>query len=698
MVAAPCVWAPEEQEAWRLPDRLTPSGWATAHRVLSERETSEPGPWNGQRTPYLAEIMDACADRDIDEVTLIATPQIGKSELFRNVIGHAIAEDPRDTLIIFPDEEAVKKTLARKVYPLIRGESGLKRHLTGRKRDEKVESIILDRMTIQTGSAHSAQSLASDPYGLIFLDETGKYPPQTGGETDAIRLARHRGTTLGDRATLGITTTPTDEDELGWQAHEASGDRRLYYCPCPACDRRQTFDFHRLKWVKPAKVERVIRDAEAADEWDDIIEKLAALGVVVVEAQLEGDADEIIARLRMPDSDDQPGYAEWLEEKGTRRAWLECEGCGFRIFDHHRPKMLRAGEWLSHTQTIGPDGEVIGERPVARRRAYRIWSLYSPWVRMAQVAADWIRAQGNPTALMDFSNGRLAEPFKDQVSRVKPGVFEAKRDAMRSHVRMGTAPPAGVVPAWAGIVVITADTQKDHFFTVARAWGRGRRSKLLRYGRVETFEDLTALLDAWWPLESDFDLSIQGTRLLIDSGGTRDASTDDGSRTDQVYRFAHGDPRIIPTKGTGRLESPPYRLSNIKRGAGNLGLCLVNANHYKDVLSEVIKYGEGDPGAFEVHEGIDADYVRQMTAQHKVRGKSGMHKGRLVWVPVASGRPDHLWDCEVLQMVAADMLSVDVLPPLAVLEEQRRQLAQTQPKPKTGSRTPDGRKYLANKR
>ena len=51
----------EERHAWRLPERRTPSEWANECRVLSSRESAEPGPWSNPRTPYLVEIMDAAA-------------------------------------------------------------------------------------------------------------------------------------------------------------------------------------------------------------------------------------------------------------------------------------------------------------------------------------------------------------------------------------------------------------------------------------------------------------------------------------------------------------------------------------------------------------------------------------------------------------------------------------------------------------
>ncbi|NBW63965.1 MAG: hypothetical protein EBR33_12820, partial [Synechococcaceae bacterium WB4_1_0192] len=37
---------------------MTVSQWADAHRMLSRKGSSEPGPWRTDRTPYLREPMD----------------------------------------------------------------------------------------------------------------------------------------------------------------------------------------------------------------------------------------------------------------------------------------------------------------------------------------------------------------------------------------------------------------------------------------------------------------------------------------------------------------------------------------------------------------------------------------------------------------------------------------------------------------
>ena len=62
--------------------------------------------------------------------------------------------------------------------------------------------------------------------------------------------------------------------------------------------------------------------------------------------------------------------------------------------------------------------------------------------------------------------------------------------------------PAGRIPAWATAIVASADTQKDHYWYMVRAWGPGYRSRLVDFGRVETLDDLRrATLEARWPVE-----------------------------------------------------------------------------------------------------------------------------------------------------------------------------------------------------
>src|SRR5690606_19035622 len=98
-------------------------------------------------------------------------------------------------------------------------------------------------------------------------------------------------------------------------------------------------------------------------------------------------------------------------------------------------------------------------------------------------------------------NELFAEVFRQQTADQKSGLFERK---CRRDDTTGFIPPAAkVVPAWASRIVMTVDTQKDHFWFVVRAWGAGFRSRRLHHGRVATFEELSVLMDeSLWPYEN----------------------------------------------------------------------------------------------------------------------------------------------------------------------------------------------------
>ena len=76
----------EIERAWReglRPDpRLTVSEWAECYRMLSTKESAEPGRWRNARTPYLREIMDCLSPAPPGaRVFLLTGAQGGGTEL-----------------------------------------------------------------------------------------------------------------------------------------------------------------------------------------------------------------------------------------------------------------------------------------------------------------------------------------------------------------------------------------------------------------------------------------------------------------------------------------------------------------------------------------------------------------------------------------------------------------------------------------
>src|SRR3990172_13390734 len=84
------------------PPILTVSEWADRYRVLSRESSPEPGQWRTERAPYQRGIMDAFSEPLIEQVIVMSSAQIGKTEVLNNVLGFFIDYDPAPVLVLQP--------------------------------------------------------------------------------------------------------------------------------------------------------------------------------------------------------------------------------------------------------------------------------------------------------------------------------------------------------------------------------------------------------------------------------------------------------------------------------------------------------------------------------------------------------------------------------------------------------------------
>src|SRR5262249_40922633 len=214
-----------------------------------------------------------------------------------------------------------------------------------------------------------------------------------------------------------------------------------------------------------------------------------------------------------------------------KAAWYECAHCHRAIVEEQRPAMIRQGVWR------GEDEEGNPVEDFGSRVGVHIWAGYCLWIPWFRIAAEFLRCKDNPISLMGFTNSWLGEPFRQQIVHAKVDVFETKAMAVDA------APPL-IVPVWTRVLVATADTQKDHFYYVIRAWGLNYRSQRIDHGIVPSFDELKQrTLGMRFPWEDRSRPPLHVALLGIDSGGT-------GDRTHEVYRFALTDQaRIKAIKG-----------------------------------------------------------------------------------------------------------------------------------------------------
>lgn len=614
-------WTEKEKRAWRWPESIDPSGWAERYRELSRRQTARPGPWRNSTATYLVGIMDLAIDPTIEEITVMKAAQVGASEAIRNVIGYYADQEPDPVLLVLPDEQVGRKIMRRRIMPLFRDTPRLSMLLTERSHDVALHAINLTNgFTLSLGWSGSPSTLSSDPIRIVINDELDKFVEWSGREADPVSLSRVRTATYQHRRKVINISTPTTRVGIVAKLHDQSTIKLWYYVPCPRCGAYQRLTFDHLHWDKGEEIQS------------------------------------------------QADKAAWIQER--RAAWYVCVGCGAQLRERDKPSMVRNGCWavngVEHrlaelAPKLRPGGIVREGWPIGNRIAMHISSLYCPWIKWAEVAAEFVRSQHDQAALQNFRNSWMGEVWEQQVSRAPESIFAQK---------CKTGAPPLLIPQWAIVLLATADVQLNCLYYVVRAWGAGMRSQRVAHGICTTFEELrTACLDTAYPGDG---VPGQVPRYL---------AVDSGYRSADVYAFALSNPgRIKACKGTSKPTEKPIRISRVSykpphsphSPSRDVWLHLIDTNYYKDLLITRINMRQpkvnADTGEvlednenWLLNSDDDEDYNRQMSAEHKILIRVGRSTPTERWVPVTAGSANHYWDCEVTQMALAYIARVDLI-------------------------------------
>ena len=181
---------------------------------------------------------------------------------------------------------------------------------------------------------------------------------------------------------------------------------------------------------------------------------------------------------------------------------------------------------------------------------------------------------------------------------------------------------------------------------MVRAWSANGSSRLLWNERILTFEDIRTLQERF---------TIHPNLVFLDAGHA----------AYEVYRQCseYGWTALIGDRRPtfvhrGRDGKSVHRFYSPRRKVvlGHNKSCSVfywsNLN-CKDILARLRRNQRPEKGAtWEVPDDIDDDYLAQMESEHRI--KDG---GKWLWKQIGS-RPNHLWDCEAMQVVAVVMLKL----------------------------------------
>lgn len=340
----------------------------------------------------------------------------------------------------------------------------------------------------------------------------------------------------------------------------------------------------------------------------------------------------------------------WNEDEVRATTYYECESCLQKITDSHKTRMLRAGEWRA-TNVNASRG----------RRSYHLNSLYAPWrsCGFGELAVLFLRQKASLLGLQDFINGALAEPWIDDAD---------KQEEVKASASDYLSGDKWSESEFSAMTVDVQDAGGRHFWVVIRDWSKDGRSRGRFAGRIESWDDLEKLREeneirqpcvfvdsAFATREVYWHCCRFGWVALRGSENESFTWADNGKKIQRAYaRPERGDPA-----GGGRWDA-----GNLARR--NCPLIKFSAPTCEDVLDALRR---SEPPIWEYPKDFCSDWHEQMssTIKRKMRNPvTGVTSAK--WV-VIKGRPNHLRDCEKMQIAAA--LLARVLSPSSERNSER---------------------------
>lgn len=237
---------------WEPRPPMTVSEWAEEHRVLSKEASAEPGPWRTDRAPYTREIMNCMNDPNVEEVAIMASAQVGKSEILLNIAGFFADQEPYPMIYMLPDKQLIKSVSQERITPMIAASPRLRSVFAaakGRSANNTIAKKSFPGGYLQLVGANSPAQLSSRSVRVVLADEVDRFPASAGTEGDPVDLVKKRTTTFHNRKHIFVSTPLVEETSRINRLYQDSTQEQ-WRLPCPCCGDLQALDFGSLKFTR----------------------------------------------------------------------------------------------------------------------------------------------------------------------------------------------------------------------------------------------------------------------------------------------------------------------------------------------------------------------------------------------------------------------------------------------------------------
>lgn len=336
-------------------------------------------------------------------------------------------------------------------------------------------------------------------------------------------------------------------------------------------------------------------------------------------------------------------YLKWDPKAKTSKGWdldrvqetahFVCPHCKGAIEDQHKTAMLREGKWMP-----------TNPNPERGVRSRHLPSFYAPWRKTSFgfLAKEFLKAKASVDGLKGYITGTLAEP---DLLQWDGGMTRLELVVQDDKPLVGT------------VRIMTVDVQQDHFWLVIRDWVHGGHSRLVLWKRVELYEDVRSV---------QLSHNVKADLLGMDCG--HDGPTVHRECARYGWFSMRGDSRKSwpMSNAQGKKIEVPFTVRILDpligthaQGTKNINELRFNPDYFKDILSNLRDPGRS-PVRWELTESLATEeYFRHMDGEVRTRVFNKTN-GKITyqWLPRSRHWPNHLFDCEVEQVVVAAKLNL----------------------------------------
>lgn len=301
-------------------------------------------------------------------------------------------------------------------------------------------------------------------------------------------------------------------------------------------------------------------------------------------------------------------------------AKVECIHCRKRMSHYDKVKMLIKGEWRKTNKD--------GESGVA---GFHLNSLYSPILKVKEIAIEHKIAGRDPSLLKPFINTKKGLPWENIGEKIKGNELLGRREFnfnidKRMIEFFGELLPDGVLVLTAGV-----DVQHDRLEMEVVGWGVGEESWSVEHHVIpgdptgnQVWISLDNLLNKKYKHVRDMeDLKI--SCACIDAGGSNSLRVLDfcSSRFDK-YIFA------IKGKGRGNEGSDLWPKAPTYNNKVRAPLFVIGTNSGKEIVFDRLNIKEPGPGYCHFPHTRQDSYFKQLVNEQRVVSFSGNAR-RVKW-------------------------------------------------------------------